>query len=55
MAEAFDQDNKEISEYWWDQKWGNEAKLINNDKLSNQDIHIMMPNRKELDSYKAKV
>ena len=62
MAEAFDKDNKEISECLYLNKLnntdinideiGNESKLINNNKLSNEDINNMMPNRKELDSYR---
>lgn len=62
MADAFDKDNKEISECIYLNKlnntdinideYGNESKILNNNKLSNEDINTLVPNRKELDSYR---
>ena len=62
MADAFDKDNKEISECIYLNKlnntdinideFGNESKMVNNNKLTNEEIKDMVPNRKELDSYR---
>lgn len=62
MADAFSQDNKEITECLYLNKLNNtdinideianEAKLLSTNKLNNEDLKDMVPNRKELDSYR---